>query len=504
MCGRSFYRRRHTFEPYRQVLELPVAETFVQKLSECVVGVQMGAMAGQRAELPEYRTAEDAPGGESRPHVNHAIHRFSRRFGGQERPVESAHARPDDQIRSDAALQEGTQHAHLCCTEDAATSEHKGGPGTGRHPARMARPRGDGKLPPAGPQGPGPWFTRAARGYDSIEPPQSGRGDPIRKEVPEVSPMRSTLHDVARNQGLSVPLPGAGRTPERFDVLSDCASADLSVGRLVEGHLDAVAILSEAGQPVSDSDVTYGVWAARSSSGGVTAVEESDGWYLAGSKAFCSGSTLLDRALVTADTADGYRLFDIDIATQVVAVAPHSWPAVGMADSQSETLEFGGPAVPPARAIGGPGFYLERPGFWHGAIGVAACWYGGAAGLVTHLLRTVAPESGDAVLAELGHAVAHVGAMRRLIADAAEQIDADPTDKRQQARTDALTVRHAVHHGARAVLEHVAAAGGARPLCHDPAQARRAADLYVYLAQHHGPQDAVALGRAALSDPPWN
>jgi hypothetical protein len=48
------------------------------------------------------------------------------------------------------------------------------------------------------------------------------------------------------------------------------------------------------------------------------------------------------------------------------------------------------------------------------------------------------------------------------------------------------------------------AAGGARMFCFDRRQSQRAADLYVYLAQHHGPQDAAALGRLALDGGPWN
>ena len=47
----------------------------------------------------------------------------------------------------------------------------------------------------------------------------------------------------------------------------------------------------------------------------------------------------------------------------------------------SETLDFGGPPVPMSLSVGPPNFYLERPGFWFGATGVAACWFGGASGL---------------------------------------------------------------------------------------------------------------------------
>jgi hypothetical protein len=46
-----------------------------------------------------------------------------------------------------------------------------------------------------------------------------------------------------------------------------------------------------------------------------------------------------------------------------------------MAGSGMEDVEF---TAAPAAAVGAPRAYLNRVGFWYGAIGVAACWYGGA------------------------------------------------------------------------------------------------------------------------------
>jgi alkylation response protein AidB-like acyl-CoA dehydrogenase len=306
------------------------------------------------------------------------------------------------------------------------------------------------------------------------------------------------FENAARTECGALPLPGAGHTERRFEALARWSASDLSVGRLVEGHADALAILAEAGRRPADPAATYGVWAARSRTGGTTARLEADGWHLAGQKAFCSGSGFLDRALLTADTPDGYRLFDIAVANHVASTLRDSWPAVGMADSLSETLEFAGPAIGRDAEVGGPGFYLERPGFWFGAIGVAACWYGGAAGLVRHLADSLDDATSELVVAELGHAVAHVGAMRRILQHSAREIDADPRDVEGGGMARALVVRHAVRHGATEVLSLVASAGGARALSLDRAQSRRAADLYVYLAQHHGPQDAVQLGRMAM------
>ena len=311
------------------------------------------------------------------------------------------------------------------------------------------------------------------------------------------------LKEIATERGAMLPKPGSGSTPARFAALADWATRDLSLARLIEGHVDALAILEEAGHK-PDSGATYGVWAARQPAGGTTARLAADGWHLTGEKAFCSGSTRIDRALVTAECSDGYRLFDIPVAENVTAVHAGSWPAVGMADSLSETLDFGGPPVPTSRAVGPPDFYLERPGFWFGATGVAACWYGGARGLAQQVLRSLGSHPSEPVLGEFGHAVAHIDLMRRAIDSAAREIDDDPRDRAGDAKRRALVIRHAVHHAAQQVLVHAAAAGGARSFSLEAEQARRVADLYVYLAQYHGPQDACALGHIACGGWPWN
>jgi alkylation response protein AidB-like acyl-CoA dehydrogenase len=274
------------------------------------------------------------------------------------------------------------------------------------------------------------------------------------------------------------------------------------LARLVEGHVDALAILEEAGLEPEPGAV-YGVWAARPPSGGTTAELTADGWSLVGSKPFCSGSTRIDRALVTADCPDGYRLFDISVAENVLRIHSGSWPAVGMADSLSDTLDFGGSAIPASRAVGPPNFYLERPGFWFGAVGVAACWYGGARGLLGQVVESLGPRPSELVVTEIGYAAAQIDLMRRALEQAAREIDADPGDRSGEAHRRALVIRQAVHQGAHQVLVHSAAAGGARPFCLDAAQAQRVADLYVYLAQHHGPRDANALGAMACEGWPW-
>jgi alkylation response protein AidB-like acyl-CoA dehydrogenase len=214
------------------------------------------------------------------------------------------------------------------------------------------------------------------------------------------------------------------------------------------------------------------------------------GWRLDGTKQYCSGARSLSHALVTAVAPDGSRLFTV--STQSLAPVPGSWPATGMAASDTLDVEF---TDVPAEPVGGPGGYTGRPGFAHGGAGVAACWYGGARGVGQTLLAAAAER-------DLGpHALAHLGAVdialrtaRSALDAAAAEIDADPDDLRDGGRLRALRVRALVESVATEVMHRVGRALGAGPLSHDEAHSRRVADLTVYLRQHHAERDLAELG----------
>jgi alkylation response protein AidB-like acyl-CoA dehydrogenase len=154
---------------------------------------------------------------------------------------------------------------------------------------------------------------------------------------------------------LELPLPGGGATAARFQALSCFGALDLSLARLAEGHVDAVAILAEAGREARCGPV-YGVWAATSPAARVVARRTGTGWRLVGRKQFCSGANAIERALVTADIDGGTRLFEVDCALRSVCPIAGTWPATGMAASNSLDVEFDDVDVPEADAVGGPGF----------------------------------------------------------------------------------------------------------------------------------------------------
>ena len=294
---------------------------------------------------------------------------------------------------------------------------------------------------------------------------------------------------------LDLPLPGSGGTLARWQALAELSATDLVLGRLAEAHADALAILAELGGPPSDG--LWGVWASEPPNARVEARRAAGGWVLSGRKAWCSGALVLDHALVTAWAPDGRRLLAVDVAD--LPVVADSWAAVGMAASGSVTVELHDvPALP----VGGPGAYLDRPGFWHGGAGVAACWYGGALGAARLLLSAARSSPRDPhALAHLGAVDALVAALAAQLAVAAAEVDADPAGAGAQLR--AVRLRSRVEAGATEILDRVGRALGAGPLCLDPVQAQRAADLPVYLRQSHAERDLAGLGELAVEQAAW-
>ncbi len=293
---------------------------------------------------------------------------------------------------------------------------------------------------------------------------------------------------------LDVPDPGGGKTRRRFGTLRRLAATeDLSVGRLAEAHCDAAAITREAGQSLPHGALA-GVWASKFRGSGITAKPDGDGWRLTGALRFCSGAPLLDVALVDASIDDGsgpYQLFLVPLRGGGIDVDTGSWASAGLAATATGGVEMD-VRVDDDSAIGAPGYYLERPGFWHGAVGVAACWAGGADGVHAAGRRTVDDDDPHAA-ANIGRSAAACWAMTALLDQAADEIDRDPT---RPAMPMALTVRHLVAAHCRDVIDDVQRAIGPGPFAFDGEFAQRVADVRLYIEQHHHEADLAEIGRA--------
>lgn len=340
------------------------------------------------------------------------------------------------------------------------------------------------------------WLTLSVSGNFSAVPP-------IVEPPPAVESSRSAasveveLRAMLAAGALELPVPGGGDTAGRWSALAAWGRGDLAVARLAEGHTDATAILAEAGRRPEPGAI-YGVWAARSGGTGARLERSGPALRLAGTVRFCSGAHVVDRALVVADIptdtpteSAGRLLVDVAIAPPGARPEPGTWRTAAMDAADTLDVRFDDLPVAEADVVGRPGWYTGRPGFALGGAGVAAVWWGGAAGLLDRVLTHLPAKPDAHQLAHLGELHALVTGTDALLARTAAAVDAAPRADHGMAVAE---VRSAVEHVVRECLERVPRVLGPGPLSRDAELARSVADLGIYLRQHHGERDHAALG----------
>lgn len=164
----------------------------------------------------------------------------------------------------------------------------------------------------------------------------------------------------------------------------------LSLGRLYEGHLNALQLIGLFGSRVQRAsalrDLADGlIFAVWNSDGrqpvGLEAVDRGSR-RLRGAKAFASGAGRVERPVVTATLAGGGRqMVLLDDRLHAVAVDPTSWDPIGMEASCSFEIDLTGLPVEPGQLLGEPDDYLREPWFSAGALRFAAVQLGGAEAL---------------------------------------------------------------------------------------------------------------------------
>jgi alkylation response protein AidB-like acyl-CoA dehydrogenase len=289
-----------------------------------------------------------------------------------------------------------------------------------------------------------------------------------------------------------LPLPAAGRTSERLRLLADTAREDLSLAKLAEAHWDAVAILAEAGR-TPEPDALYAVWASEIPGQALQLKRTSGGYELSGNKPFCSGIGMVDRALVTVGLPE-QLLVEVDLRKNEDRIDAdlEMWKVDAFRSTQTGAITFLNSRLSPNAPVGASGWYLERPGFWHGACGPAACWAGGVAGLLDVALESKRDDSHT--LAHLGAMQASVWGMYSMLRQAGDEIDGAPCDtKAGQVR--ALQLRHLIEQMGAEILQRFARAYGPFPLSMDEKTARRHQEAALYMRQSHAERDLEGLGR---------
>lgn len=324
---------------------------------------------------------------------------------------------------------------------------------------------------------------------------------------------------LARDHGRGLPRPGDGATVRLWEALATLGATDLTVARVVEPHLDALAILEQAraeghlAAEVAPPDATWGVYAAEGPGVRLRATAGPDGWVLDGTKPWCSVPGALSDALVTAWDGDATRrLYAVRLTDPGVRPEPGRWAARGLSDVDSSPVTFAGVA---ARPVGDTGWYLDRPGFAWGGMGVAAVWFGAAVAIARRVRAASASRPPDQLAQmHLGACDGALVAARAVLTQAAGLVDGSTSDHRstpagsgaERPARLALRVRMVTAGAAETVLHHAAHALGPGPLATEEEHARRVADLQLYLRQWHAERDIAALGADLLEageDEPW-
>jgi alkylation response protein AidB-like acyl-CoA dehydrogenase len=321
------------------------------------------------------------------------------------------------------------------------------------------------------------------------------------------------IRELARSGVLGATVPhGARAIPfvDELRLVREVSRADGSVGRILDGHFNAVERLTLAcpgtlaedeRSEIAAGALLLGVWGADPAPGEGEPAElrsDSAGLRVYGVKTFCSGAGGVERALVLArDEAEQRRLVYVDVSGDGVSIDRNWFGGAGLRASESHRVVFSG--APVRGVLGGPGELLREPWFSRDAIRTSATWAGIASGVVAAAFSVLRQRAdlGEVVALSAGrmrvalgtteHWLRHVGAL---------------ADTESPLAGAAIQARWAIAAACREICEQAALACGSRPLAVGGALSRGRRDLDLFLLQHRLEPLLARYGASAVTEGP--
>jgi alkylation response protein AidB-like acyl-CoA dehydrogenase len=297
---------------------------------------------------------------------------------------------------------------------------------------------------------------------------------------------------------LTAPLPdggGIGVLPSGalacVALLRAIGRANLSLARLVEGHVNAVKLAVLYGAPATRKRVEAGVRAGRlmgvwgaDAGAPVTLSRRGGAFVLEGTKRFASGLGVVADAVVTAAT-DGCTQLVLVPADDPSRADPAAWRMSGMRATRSGTYRLDGLLVDEWQLLGEPGDYGREPHFEGGVWRYCAAHLGGAEALYGHMVGqlTAAGRADDPLQARrIAEAAVACETARLWVTTAALRAEAGGGDA-EGAAAYALLAREATEAACLTVIDTVERALGTA--AHDTANPveRLRRDLSLFLRQ---------------------
>lgn len=183
----------------------------------------------------------------------------------------------------------------------------------------------------------------------------------------------------------------ASLTHEMLLLLKKIGWGNLAVGRIFEGHVNALQLIQTFGTPTQiehsaedarDRRKIFGVWNAEMQDGVKVIPLDHGGYQLQGSKTFCSGSGHVERPFVNGTLPGGaWQMCVVPMEQVETASDPDWWHPPGMKATASYRVDFSNIELDSAAAIGEPEDYNRQPWLTAGSIRFAAVQLGGAEAL---------------------------------------------------------------------------------------------------------------------------
>ncbi len=180
-------------------------------------------------------------------------------------------------------------------------------------------------------------------------------------------------------------------TCELLMLLKQIGRGNLAVGRVYEGHVNALQLIQTFGTPeqiaayasdARDRHKIFGVWNAEAEDGVKVQPLEGGRCRLEGAKTFCSGSGFVDRPFVNGPLADEpWQMCIVPMEAVATVSDPSWWQPSGMRATASFKVDFSGVELDASALIGKPGDYFRQPWLTAGVIRFAAVQLGGAEAL---------------------------------------------------------------------------------------------------------------------------
>jgi len=304
---------------------------------------------------------------------------------------------------------------------------------------------------------------------------------------------------------------GSERPPasRELALVREVAAADGSVGRIYDGHLNAIERLAVQGSAAlrerelprfAAGELLGGVWGGDPAPGEgerAAVIDTPAGPVLRGVKTFCSGAGGLDRALVLARAPGGGAPLSawVDLTDGERALVDPGWyRSHGLRASVSHRVVFAD--LPVLELLGAPGAISAQPWFARDALRTAATWAGMADSAVSSALSELGarPVTGPLEGLAAGRILTAQRTISLWLARGATAMD----DRGAELAGIALHGRVTIADACRTLLDEAARACGSRPFARGGALDRARRDLEVFLLQHRLDPMLARAGEAAI------